>query len=180
MKLDGIRTAVVTVSDRCFRGERIDLSGPAVAALLASEGAVVTQRVIADERDALEALLRSVAAEHTLVLTTGGTGLAPRDITPEATLAVCDRQVPGLAEQMRAAGLTETPYAALGRGVCGTLGATLLLNLPGSPTGARSSLQVVLPLLPHALALLAGEDAPHQPAPGPLPAARLPAANSLQ
>ena len=112
--------------------------------------------VVPDEAVQITAALQAAAARANLVVTTGGTGLAPRDVTPEATLAACDRLVPGLAELMRKDGSSETPYAALGRGVCGTIGAVLVVNLPGSPRGAESSLRVVLGLLPHALDLLAG------------------------
>jgi len=153
------RTAIVlTASDRCFAGKQIDLSGPAVARLLVEAGAkVLALRVVADEMVELVDALRESAEAAELVVTTGGTGLATRDVTPEATLAVCDRLVPGLAELIRQDGARHTPFAALGRGVCGIAGATLILNLPGSPAGAESSLRAVLPLLPHALELLAGE-----------------------
>jgi len=153
------RTAIVlTASDRCFAGKQIDLSGPAVARLLVEAGAkVLALRVVADEMVELVDALRESVEAADLVVTTGGTGLAARDVTPEATLAVCDRLVPGLAELIRQDGARHTPFAALGRGVCGVAGATLIVNLPGSPAGAESSLRVVLPLLPHALELLAGE-----------------------
>ena len=153
------RTAIVlTASDRCFAGKQIDLSGPAVARLLVEAGAkVLALRVVADEMVELVDALRESVEAADLVVTTGGTGLAARDVTPEATLAVCDRLVPGLAELIRQDGARHTPFAALGRGVCGIAGATLILNLPGSPAGAESSLRAVLPLLPHALELLAGE-----------------------
>jgi len=129
-----------------------------VARLLVEAGAkVLALRVVADEMVELVDALRESAEAAELVVTTGGTGLATRDVTPEATLAVCDRLVPGLAELIRQDGARHTPFAALGRGVCGIAGATLILNLPGSPAGAESSLRAVLPLLPHALELLAGE-----------------------
>ena len=154
---------VITASDRCFAGSQEDRSGPAVAALLRAAQATVLDIVICpDDLDALEAELRSASARAQLVVTTGGTGLSARDITPEATLRVCDRLVPGLAELMRRQGALETPFAALARGICGIAGETLLINLPGSPAGAASSLRTVLPLLPHALALLAGQTA-HTP-----------------
>jgi molybdopterin adenylyltransferase len=149
---------VLTVSDRCFRGTQTDRSGPVVAAMLADAGArVLGVKVVPDERDAIVAALKSGIAEGAaLVVTTGGTGMAPRDVTPEATLTVCERLAPGLAELMRREGERHTPFAALGRGMCGIAASTLILNLPGSPAGAESSLRAVLALLPHALALLAG------------------------
>ena len=152
------RTAIViTVSDRCFAGTQTDLSGPALVQLLTASGADLLETLLLpDELDILTPALRAAASRVALVLTTGGTGLAPRDITPEATLAVCDRLVPGLAEFIRQDGARHTPYSALGRGVCGIAGHALILNLPGSPRGAESSLRAVLPLLPHALDLLAG------------------------
>jgi molybdenum cofactor synthesis domain-containing protein len=151
------RAAVLTVSDRCSRGEQVDLSGPAVAELLVEAGiAQPAAEVVPDEIDRIAAALRQHAVSCNLIVTTGGTGLAPRDVTPEATRLVCDRLVEGLAELMRADGLRHTPLAPLSRAVCGTVGATLILNLPGSPAGARSSLAAVLHLLPHALDLLAG------------------------
>lgn len=156
--LAGRRAVVVTVSDRCHRGEQVDASGPAVVAVLAEAGAEVAELlVLPDERPLLEAALRAAAARTDLIVTTGGTGLAERDVTPEATLAVCERLVPGLAEVMRQDGMTRTPFAALSRGVCGVCGRALVLNVPGSPAGARSSLLAVLPLLGHALDLLAGK-----------------------
>jgi molybdopterin adenylyltransferase len=153
---------VLTVSDRCARGEREDLSGPAVVALLREHGfAVHAPQIVADERGAIEDALRNAAALYALVVTTGGTGLTARDVTPEATLAVCTRLLDGLAEQMRAAGLKETPFSVLSRGVCGTVGGSLIVNLPGSPRGAVTSLRTVLPVLPHALRLLVDPSAPH-------------------
>jgi molybdopterin adenylyltransferase len=152
------RTAIVlTVSDRCFAGTQTDLSGPAIVRILTAAGAEIVEAVtLPDELDRLTAALRENAMRASLVITTGGTGLAPRDITPEATLAVSTRVVPGLAELIRQDGARHTPFAALGRGVCVTCANSLILNLPGNPNGAESSLRAVLPLLPHALDLLAG------------------------
>lgn len=155
------RTAVVlTASDRCFAGTQIDRSGPIIAQLLTEFRAKVLKiQVVPDERVEIVAALRESAGQAALIVTTGGTGLAARDVTPEATLSVCDRLVPGLAELIRQDGARHTPFAALGRGVCGVAGRTLILNLPGSLSGAESSLRAVLPVLPHALDLLAGNTA---------------------
>jgi molybdenum cofactor synthesis domain-containing protein len=150
--------AVLTISDASARGERADLSGPAVAALLQQKGfEVVTTGTIHDEQKKIEHALRRLAAKAQLVVTTGGTGIAERDVTPEATRAVCDRLVEGMAERMRAEGAKHTPFAALSRGVCGILGKSLIVNLPGAPAAAQQSLAAVLELLPHALELLAGK-----------------------
>ena len=138
----------------------MDRSGPVVAGLLTAAGAqVVAMLVLPDERHQIVAALRAAALQVALVVTTGGTGLAARDVTPEATLEVCQRLVPGLAELIRSEGAKQTPLAALGRGICGVSGSCLVINLPGSPAGAESSLRTVLPLLGHALDLLAGETA---------------------
>lgn len=152
---------VLTISDRCSRGVQQDRSGPAVVDLLEAAGAaVVVTEILPDEVEAIAAALRRHAANASLIVTTGGTGLAARDVTPEATRMVCDRMVDGLAERMRAEGLRHTPLAALSRGVCGIVslagGAALIVNLPGSPAGATTSLEVIMGLLPHALDLLAG------------------------
>jgi molybdopterin adenylyltransferase len=157
--------AVITVSDSCSRGQRADLSGPAVATELATHGFDVKVRLLVpDERKAIEDALRAAASEVPLVVTTGGTGISARDVTPEATRAVCSRVLEGVAEVMRAEGRKETPYAALSRAVCGTVSAggssgyteAVVLNLPGSPRGAVTSLRVAIPLVKHALQLLAG------------------------
>jgi len=154
---------VITASDRCTAGQQVDLSGPALERLLRAAGThVLPGKIVADDLEPLRLALRESAARADLVLTTGGTGLAARDITPEATLAVCDRLVPGLAELIRSEGARQTPFAALGRGVCGICGQALVINLPGSPSGAESSLRSILPLLPHALDLLSGNTA-HEP-----------------
>ena len=153
------RTAtVVTASDGVSSGVRKDASGPAVAALLVDAGFEVVHAVVPDDRVAIAALLVRLADEErrALVAVTGGTGLGPRDVTPEATRDVIEREVPGLAEAMRAAGRSITPRADLSRGVCGVRGATLIVDLPGSPKGATESLGAVLELLPHAIDLIGG------------------------
>jgi len=156
--LDATRAAVLTVSDSCSRGEKVDLSGPAVAEALERRNfQVVARSVVADERAAIQEKLIELCRSARLVVTTGGTGIAPRDVTPEATSAVCDRLVAGIAEQMRFQGVRKTRFAALSRAVCGVRGTSLILNLPGSPAGAVESLESVMDLLPHALELIAGK-----------------------
>jgi len=155
-----ISAVVLTVSDAGSRGERVDTAGPAVASLLAEAGfEVVQQALLADEPEQISAQLRRWADEDgvALAVTAGGTGLAPRDCTPEATAATLDYRVDGIMEAMRAAGLTSTPMAMLSRGLAGVRGGTLILNLPGSERGARESLAAVLPVLRHAVEQLRGE-----------------------
>jgi len=150
------RAIVITASDRSAAGEREDTSGAAVAARLTEIGFVVDRDVVPDDQGAIEAALLAGVAEHALVVTTGGTGLTPRDVTPQATAAVVEYEVPGLAEAMRAAGRETTPMADLSRAIVGVVAGTLIVNLPGSPRGAVESLDAVATVLPHALETLAG------------------------
>jgi len=152
-----LTAAVITVSDSCARGARQDLSGPAVADLLKNSGyRVVARQIVQDDSMQIQNALVHLALEVRLIVTTGGTGIAPRDVTPEATEAICDRLLDGVAERMRLEGAKKTIFAALSRGVCGVREKTLILNLPGSPSGAVESLEAVLDLIPHALNLLEG------------------------
>ena len=156
--------AVVTVSDSASRGERTDLSGPATAELLRQHGfEIMQQKVVPDEQPEIERSLAALSEQVQLIVTTGGTGIAERDVTPEATRAVCSRLIEGIPEKMRAAGLEKTPFAVLSRGICGVRGRTLILNLPGSPSGAAESLQSVIKILPHVLDLLAGKTGHQEP-----------------
>ena len=154
--------AVITVSDRSFRGERPDEAGPRVAELLREAGYRVTETALApDEQPLIEEALRRLAdqAGVQLIVTTGGTGFAPRDVTPEATLAVCERLTPGIPEAMRAASAKITPRAMLSRAQAGIRGGTLIVNLPGSPKAAQENLEAVLPALAHGLKMLSGTPA---------------------
>ena len=156
------RAAVLTVSDRSFRGERPDAGGPLVAELLEAGGyEVVRQDIVPDEQPEIEAMLKAIAdsGEVQLLVTTGGTGFAPRDVTPEATLAVCDRLTPGIPEAMRYASLQITPRAMLSRAQAGIRKGTLIINLPGSPKAAKENLKAVLPALSHGLEMLSGKPA---------------------
>jgi molybdopterin adenylyltransferase len=154
------RAVVLTISDSRSSGVRPDLSGPAVAAALKTAGFTVSgPHLIPDEEPLIASALREHAAQAELVVTTGGTGIAARDVTPEATRAVCERILDGFAERMRATGARRTPLAALSRAVSGTCGRALIVNLPGSPEGAVTSLESVMDLIPHALMLLSGAEA---------------------
>jgi len=163
--MEPIQAGVVTVSDKGYAGEREDASGPLLADLVRQMGAeVVRQAIVPDEQEQIERVLVELADEAhlDLVLTTGGTGPAPRDVTPEATRAIIEREMPGLAEVLRFAGYSKTPLAVISRGVAGIRGGTLIVNLPGSPRAVREGMETLSPILPHAIKMLRGVDTEHQ------------------
>ncbi len=161
MGVSGRAARVLTVSDGVSAGAREDLSGDALAAMLAAEGYEVTRDLVADEETDIVEAIKRAAKQASLLVTTGGTGFGPRDVTPEATLSVLEREAPGLAQAMVAAGLESTPMAALTRARAGSIGSCLVVNVPGSPRGATESLGAIIDVIPHALALLAGESSHH-------------------
>ena len=155
-----LTAAVLTISDSSSRGERADASGPALANALAKRNfQVVAHELVPDEELSIANALMRLTKKARLVVTTGGTGIAERDVTPEATRMVCDRLIEGVAERMRLEGTKDTPFAALSRGLCGVKGSSIILNVPGSPKGAVESLEAVVELFPHALQLLSGNTA---------------------
>lgn len=157
-----MKAAVLTVSDGVFGGERADESGDVLAELLTVDGYEVERRTVPDDRDAIAEAIAELAEDAALVLTTGGTGLAPRDVTPEATTDVVERLAPGITEAIRLDAVAKTPHGLLSRGVAGVRDRTLVVNLPGSPGGCRDGFAVLQPALRHALELLAGEPTAHR------------------
>jgi molybdenum cofactor synthesis domain-containing protein len=156
-----VNAAVLTVSDRVSRGEAADASGELLDELLRGDGFGVVRRVVADDADAISGAIRDLASSADVVLTTGGTGVAPRDVTPEATRAVVEREAPGIAEALRADSIANTPHGLLSRGAAGVLGRTLVVNLPGSTGGCRDGYAVLRPALAHAVSLLRDEPTRH-------------------
>jgi molybdopterin adenylyltransferase len=157
-----VKAAVLTISDGVDMGTREDASGDLLEERLVAEGFEVVRRVVPDERNAIAEAIENLADEARLVLTTGGTGVGPRDVTPEATASVLERMVPGIAEAMRADAIDKTPHALLSRAIAGVRGTTLVVNLPGSTGGCRDGFAILQPALRHALELLAGEETAHQ------------------
>jgi molybdopterin adenylyltransferase len=157
-----MRAAVITVSDGVAAGEREDESGVLLIELLEAERYDVEHRVVPDERPQIAAALREFAQRADLILTTGGTGVSPRDFTPEATESVLDRHVPGIAEALRADAIKKTPHGLLGRGLAGIRGGALIVNLPGSPGGCRDGFALIKPALPHAIELIGGAQSEHR------------------
>jgi molybdenum cofactor synthesis domain-containing protein len=156
-----VNAAVLTISDGVAAGEREDGSGDALEELLRADGFEVERELVPDDRPAIARALRMLAQRVPLILTTGGTGVAPRDVTPEVTASLIEREVPGIAEAIRAASLAKTPHALLARGIAGIFDSTLIVNLPGSPGGCRDGFAVLQPALGHALGLLASETTQH-------------------